>query len=516
MNRCTLLAAALLAFAAAAFADPPQTGVVKDRAGYFPVRKYAPLPGKAVGVLLGDARDVVALDGRSGPPDALVFSVGGNSCRWVYVPTSENPQITNLQVPVGADGKKEIYPALNMANPRHVLPWGVTAPYSLVEVAVNSGLGSPADEGFVATNIRVLDGSKEFPLKVADAIADMKKRYGDFLKSKDADVEKAMAETAVKSLKDRKPTGPREQSELMYVTWMPQTETLQVRFKTRITDGAYTIANADGPKLDIRPVDPAPPQDVPNSGALARIAPRKGLKTRIGTAFGIEVGRAYEVNKQGEIIRIDELPIESFTQEVKSQLIGPGPGPLPKLRPLPAPILPRNDAQGAVQPIRHIAELAAGAAGKGDEKPQAGKEPKVLARAYWPHGKADPKSKKGETVAIKSASELAGRSPWSELDANSQVVEKMATQAVATLLKVPDIDWNKQMLIVVTAGPRPTGGWKVNIDALKVSGKTLAVEWSVTPPTGIVTQAFTHPGQVILVERFDGPVTFEMAAKKRE
>src|SRR5260370_9836939 len=241
MNRCTMLAAALLAFAAAAFADPPETGVVKDRAGYFPVRKYAPLPGKAIGVLLGNAKDLVALDGRSGPPDALVFSVGGNSCRWVYVPTTENPQITNLQVPVGDNGKKEIYSALNMANPRSVLPWGVTAPYSLVEVDVNSGLGSPAGESFVATNIKVLGGSKEFPLKMADVIGDLKKRYSDFLKSRDADVEKAMAETAVKSLKDRKPTGPREKMELMLVTWMPQAETLQVRSKTRIADGAFSI-----------------------------------------------------------------------------------------------------------------------------------------------------------------------------------------------------------------------------------------------------------------------------------
>ncbi len=347
MNRCTMLAAALLAFAAAAFADPPETGVVKDRAGYFPVRKYAPLPGKAIGVLLGNAKDLVALDGRSGPPDALVFSVGGNSCRWVYVPTTENPQITNLQVPVGDNGKKEIYSALNMANPRSVLPWGVTAPYSLVEVDVNSGLGSPAGESFVATNIKVLGGSKEFPLKMADVIGDLKKRYSDFLKSRDADVEKAMAETAVKSLKDRKPTGPREKMELMLVTWMPQAETLQVRFKTRIADGAFIMGNANGPNLDIRAVDPPPdlpPQkDVPKTDA-ARIAPKKGgLKTRAGTAFGIELGRAYEVSKQGEVIRIDELPIDSFTHEVKAQLIVPGLGPLPELRERPAPVLPRKD-----------------------------------------------------------------------------------------------------------------------------------------------------------------------------
>jgi PrcB C-terminal len=143
------------------------------------------------------------------------------------------------------------------------------------------------------------------------------------------------------------------------------------------------------------------------------------------------------------------------------------------------------------------------------QKQEDAKELKVLARANWPYGKADPEAvKKGEQVVIRNPTELIGRSPWSELDAVPQVVEKMAVQAVAKLLNVPDIDWNKQMLVVVTAGPRPTGGWKVNIDSLKVSGKALTVEWSVAPPKGIATQAFTHPGQVILVERVEGSVTF--------
>jgi hypothetical protein len=299
---------------------------------------------------------------------------------------------------------------------------------------------------------------------------------------------------------------------------MPKTETLQVRFKTKITDGAYNIVI--DPRIKVPPFLPPPKlppkQNVPENDALVRIAPPKGgVKTRTGTAFGIDLGQTYAVNKQGDVIRIDELPIESFTQQLTPQLFGPGRGPLPELRPQPAPLLPGKDAP-AVKPMLDMPEPAVDDGAKNGDKPQAGKEPKVLARADWPHGKADPNSKKGETVAIKSANDLTGRSPWSELDANSQVVEKMATQAVANLLKVPEIDWSKQMLIVVTAGPRPTGGWKVNIDSLKVTGKSLVVEWSVTPPKGIVTQAFTHPGQVILMERFDGPVTFAMSGKKQE
>lgn len=144
------------------------------------------------------------------------------------------------------------------------------------------------------------------------------------------------------------------------------------------------------------------------------------------------------------------------------------------------------------------------------------RELKVLVRADWPHMRANPDDRKKQDLSvIRTPAELAARSPWSELDANAQVVEKMAVAAVAKLLKVPEIDWQKQMLIVVTAGSKPTGGWKVNIDSVKLEGKEMKIEWHATPPKGIATQAFTHPGQVILVERAEGKATFVEAAKKK-
>jgi hypothetical protein len=85
---------------------------------------------------------------------------------------------------------------------------------------------------------------------------------------------------------------------------------------------------------------------------------------------------------------------------------------------------------------------------------------------------------------------------------------------VAKLLKVPTIDWDKQMLVLVTAGSKPTGGWKVTIDSIKSDGKTLMVEWRAAPPSGFATQAFTHPGQVVLVDRADGKATFVEVKKK--
>ncbi len=151
----------------------------------------------------------------------------------------------------------------------------------------------------------------------------------------------------------------------------------------------------------------------------------------------------------------------------------------------------------------------------GATQPAEGMELKVLARATWPHGKVDVNAQnKKDLAVIRSAAELTARSPWSDLDALPQIVEKMAVAQVAKLLNVPDIDWNKKMLVLVTAGSKSSGGWKVNIDTVKVTGKSLKVEYSVMPPSGASTDAFTHPGQVVLVDRFDGPVTFVESVKK--
>jgi hypothetical protein len=332
MRRFFLLSAVLGLMAALGMpvlGDPPATGVVKDRASFMPARKWAKLPGNVVGVLLPGGREVGALDGWSGPADLMVVSVGGNSYRKTYVPTTENPQVTSLSIPVGEEGKSEVFQALNVANPRSVLPWGVTAPYSLVEVTVNGGLGSPAQDCFVATSFKVLDGSKEYPLKVTEVIGEMKKRYADFQKTQEID--KAMSDLAAKTLKEKKPTGPRETAELMYVTWMPDSETLQVRFKTKITDGAYTITKGPNPKVPPFGPRPLPPQKggADNSVPFRPIAKPIDFQIKTGTSFGIELGAAFEVNKKGELVRIDALPIETFTQQINNPIIGPRPLPLP-------------------------------------------------------------------------------------------------------------------------------------------------------------------------------------------
>jgi hypothetical protein len=145
----------------------------------------------------------------------------------------------------------------------------------------------------------------------------------------------------------------------------------------------------------------------------------------------------------------------------------------------------------------------------GEAAPE-GKELKVFARSHWPYGSAQPnKREMSVQKVIRSAEELVAATPFRDRDALPQVVEKMAVAEVAGLLRVDGIDWNKQMLVVVTAGTRPTGGWRVEIDKVSANEDKVTVSYAIIPPKGFVTQAFTHPGVMALVEKQTGNVIFE-------
>jgi hypothetical protein len=287
-----------------------------SRADFVPYRKHLPIPGKIVAVLLTDGQPILTTEGRSGPPDQLCIGYNAGSYRWVYVPVAENATIQNLRIAL-PEGKTQVFPKLAMASPANVKQWGVTASYSLVEVEVNNGMGSPAEDAFVATNMKVLDGSKDFPIKVADTIAQLKGEYEKHLTEKAKDLDAAMEDAAKLALKNKKPTGPRVKNTLMFVTWMAETEQLHVRFLTKITDGAYQYANGIKIEFAPPPLPPAPPK-----GGIAP-PPRLPNGLKYGTEFGIEYGVSYEVSKSGKVERTKTMDIKTFTNDLKQPMLGP-------------------------------------------------------------------------------------------------------------------------------------------------------------------------------------------------
>jgi len=271
--------------------------IVKDRGNFIPKYQYPALKGKSVGVLVGNPLDAIrAQEGGSGSADALVFSTAGGCYRWVYVPVKDNPAINNLDVCVGEKGdEKKVFTSLDMANAKNTKQWGVQDSYVLVEMEVNDKLGSPRcddNQGFVATKMRQLDGTPEFPLKVEEVVVDLRKRYKEHLADQEKTIAAVLAKACKDAIKDAKPNGPRQREETMYVTWLPDKECLVVRFRTTITDGAYTIAGRN-------------------------IHHETGkVGSRVGTSFGIEFGQGYEVSKTGKTTRVLKLPIQSFTKKI--------------------------------------------------------------------------------------------------------------------------------------------------------------------------------------------------------
>jgi len=306
LHSATLLLVAGVVGAAAVVraAENPIDEIVKDRVAFIPTGSLQPLPGRTIGILVSNPQRILALEGQSTPsngfrfrrggvnydvkgpvqftvsPNAIAFSRGGANYRWVFMHVDDKPPLANLEVLVGEGFRTKRYDGVDLATPATVKRFGITEPYALVEVEVNSGLGSPVDDKFVATNLRQLDGTKDYPAHVSEVIAGLRKRYETELDAQYQTLEAALVSAQQKALKDQIPTGPRQGDEVMYVTWEPRSELLQVRFRTTITDGAYQYDNV----------------------------------ARFGTQFGVEWGRGYDVSKTGTVQRTLTLPAQSFTR----------------------------------------------------------------------------------------------------------------------------------------------------------------------------------------------------------
>ncbi len=131
-----------------------------------------------------------------------------------------------------------------------------------------------------------------------------------------------------------------------------------------------------------------------------------------------------------------------------------------------------------------------------------GKEVKILARAFWPHGRM---GKVAQLWVIRSGDELVVATGVRANDKDG-TVKKQALDAMAKALKVDTIDFDKHMLVAVGAGAKPTGGYRVEITKANIDdvGKAMTVHWKLHSPKpgDLVTQAFTYPAEVILVQRF--------------
>lgn len=116
--------------------------------------------------------------------------------------------------------------------------------------------------------------------------------------------------------------------------------------------------------------------------------------------------------------------------------------------------------------------------------------------------------KEDSGVVIRNAQELVAQSskPDSAMD---PAVQKAMESELAKLLKVPGINWSKQMVLAVNG--HQTGFGSIKFDSLKVDGKILTVTWRQEERPAL---GFSVPTGLVLVERFEGEVKFVPLVKK--
>lgn len=289
-------AAALLAFCSVTGAAPlraQEADPLADRAQFIPETRFPALPGRAIMVLTGDTWDLMKAHGRGGHPRSACLSASGGAYRWTFILAEEEPAVP-LRVRIGEKADRKTYPKTRGCTLDDLKPMGVTEQYSLVEVEINEGLGSAeAQTSLLVTKLKVLDRSAEYPIHTAKVVGELRRKYEEFLEAEEkeaaATAERIRTE-ALKNLpwKNRKPQ-PGSSLTLMYVTWMPDSSTLQVRLKTKRLDGVI-------PKEIVKSGGEAPPLALP------------------GLEWGLDLGMLYEVGKDGKLLRSVKLPIQGFTR----------------------------------------------------------------------------------------------------------------------------------------------------------------------------------------------------------
>ena len=83
-------------------------------------------------------------------------------------------------------------------------------------------------------------------------------------------------------------------------------------------------------------------------------------------------------------------------------------------------------------------------------------------------------------------------------------------EGITPLPTAPRVDFESEMVIAVSPGPQPTGGYGVEIVDIEDLGEVLRVivTFRVPGPEDFVTEAITQPYHIVSTERREVPVEF--------
>ncbi len=258
---------------------------------HLPVQSFEPLPGKVIGVLASGSRALLASENRKGPADAVTLGTGSGSPYWLYLPDQKKPMIGAMLFAVGEKGEqKQRFNRLNLATLKST---GFTRPFTLVEVEVNAGQGCPATGSFVATAIHGVEGTRHYPLHVADVVERLEEHFRNWKSKKTAAMDTSLTDLRKNLGWSSRRETTRVEDQLVYVTWLRDREVLQVQFRFRREERDPLFAPSK-PPIAYEGEDGAPPDK---------------KATRV---VGVELGLGYEVDREGKLLRMEATPRREF------------------------------------------------------------------------------------------------------------------------------------------------------------------------------------------------------------
>ena len=90
-------------------------------------------------------------------------------------------------------------------------------------------------------------------------------------------------------------------------------------------------------------------------------------------------------------------------------------------------------------------------------------------------------------------------------------------QTVSPKPKLPKVDFEKQVVLAVFMGEKNTGGYRIQIQGMKDTGKKIEVSVKTTSPPqdGFSIQVLTQPYEFLIAEKPAKPVKFVVTAEKQ-
>lgn len=221
--------------------------------------------------------------------DARYLFSSGYAAPWVMyfetaVPLGMN-HLKNWKVPLPG-GKEATYDA-DLLFPGARNPFGLSRPAHLIDVEVNGGRGAAANLHFVATRVRVLDGTADYPIDATAALGEARRRWNEFVAAQATAIAAAL-EAASTAPTGPMTAGPTERAfEGVSPTWLPESRRLRVSYVRWVLRWSTQVTR------------PPPPSCPP--GAPCALDP--DIINHYG--YGIELGLDLEFDAAGRLV-VDE------------------------------------------------------------------------------------------------------------------------------------------------------------------------------------------------------------------